>query len=137
MPVFPLCVLIFWHTYKKSYWEAAMAAQLEGKMREMSDYVFANFIQCLLLSKKGSVRACFSFLPDYLINSICSCLMWLTNGRQIFYRNIHMWSWILCVDFCCFFKVWRFKMLKGAKKFVGKSLQPARPVRHLPSKQGE
>uniref|UniRef100_A0A8B9CHK7 Chromosome 8 open reading frame 88 n=1 Tax=Anser brachyrhynchus TaxID=132585 RepID=A0A8B9CHK7_9AVES len=26
-------------------------------------------------------------------------------------------------------------MLKGAKRFVGKSLQPARPVRHLPSKQ--
>uniref|UniRef100_A0A8C3K4Z6 Chromosome 8 open reading frame 88 n=1 Tax=Calidris pygmaea TaxID=425635 RepID=A0A8C3K4Z6_9CHAR len=27
-------------------------------------------------------------------------------------------------------------MLKETKKFIGKSLQPARPVRHLPSKQG-
>ncbi|KAM6318640.1 LOW QUALITY PROTEIN: uncharacterized protein C8orf88 homolog [Aegotheles albertisi] len=26
-------------------------------------------------------------------------------------------------------------MLKETKKFIGKSLQPARPVRHLPSKQ--
>lgn len=28
-------------------------------------------------------------------------------------------------------------MLKETKKFIGKSLQPARPVRHLSSKQGE
>ncbi|XP_014820782.1 PREDICTED: uncharacterized protein C8orf88 homolog [Calidris pugnax] len=27
-------------------------------------------------------------------------------------------------------------MLKETKKFIGKSLQPAQPVRHLPSKQG-
>ncbi|XP_009890240.1 PREDICTED: uncharacterized protein C8orf88 homolog [Charadrius vociferus] len=33
------------------------------------------------------------------------------------------------------FSVWCFKMLKETKKFIGKSLQPARPVRHLPSKQ--
>ncbi|XP_046793836.1 uncharacterized protein C8orf88 homolog isoform X1 [Gallus gallus] len=30
---------------------------------------------------------------------------------------------------------WRFKMLKGAQQFVGKSLQPALPVSHLSSKQ--
>ncbi|XP_054241244.1 uncharacterized protein C8orf88 homolog, partial [Indicator indicator] len=29
----------------------------------------------------------------------------------------------------------RFKMLKKTRKFIGKSLQPARPVHHLPSKQ--
>uniref|UniRef100_A0A8C0BTQ2 Chromosome 8 open reading frame 88 n=1 Tax=Buteo japonicus TaxID=224669 RepID=A0A8C0BTQ2_9AVES len=28
-------------------------------------------------------------------------------------------------------------MLKETKKFIGKSLQPARPVHHLSSKQGE
>ncbi|XP_021242927.1 uncharacterized protein C8orf88 homolog isoform X2 [Numida meleagris] len=32
-------------------------------------------------------------------------------------------------------EVWHFRMLKGAQQFVGKSLQPARPVSHLSSKQ--